>query len=222
MRVVVIDSAADAAEAAAVDIAEKLTTAISQRGRASLALSGGRTPEPMVHHLASIPVDWELVHLWQVDERAVDAHDPDRNWMSFKALTGLLPVSNLHPMPVEDANADERYAQELHEVVGAPPVFDVVHLGLGSDGHTASLVPGSKVVDITDRAVSWVEEYQGHRRLTLTRPVLRAARCQIWLVVGSSKANAASQLIESRGDSPATAVAAGAEATVFLDAAASQ
>ena len=151
-----------------------------------------------MRHLATLPVAWDRVHLWQVDERAVDAHDPDRNWLSFQALTALLPSHHLHPMPVEVANADEVYAHELHRVVGSPPVLDVVHLGLGSDGHTASLVPGSPVVDVTDRDVSWVEEYQGHRRLTLTRPVLRAARYQVWLVVGSSKAEAAARVDQRR------------------------
>ncbi len=220
MRVVVSETSMLAAEAAAVSIADGLNTAIDERGEASLALSGGKTPEPMVRHLATLPVTWNRVHLWQVDERAVDAHDPDRNWLSFQTLTALLPSDHLHPMPVEALDADELYADELQAVVGSPPALDVVHLGLGSDGHTASLVPGSPAVDITDRTVSWVDEYQGHRRLTLTRPVLQAARQQVWLVVGSGKAEAASELVGGHGDSPASRVAVGAVGTVFLDAAA--
>ena len=222
MQVVVSDTATAAARAAAVTIAEHLNSAIGERGEASLALSGGKTPEPMVQHLATLPVAWDRVHLWQVDERAVDAHDPDRNWLSFGALTALLPSDHLHPMPVEDSNADELYAGDLQAVVGSPPVFDVVHLGLGSDGHTASLVPGNPVLDVTDRDVSWVDEYQGHRRLTLTRPVLQAARQQVWLIVGSGKAQAASELVGGDGGSPASRVAAGAIGTVFMDAAAAR
>ena len=220
MQVVVSDTATAAAEAAAVTIAEYLNAAIGRRGDASLALSGGKTPEPMVEHLAALPIAWDRVHLWQVDERAVDTHDPDRNWLSFEALTAKLPSHHLHPMPVEVQDADQLYAGELQAVVGSPPVFDVVHLGLGSDGHTASLVPGSPVLDVTDRDVSWVDEYQGHRRLTLTRPVLQAATQQVWLIVGSGKAQAASELVGGHGDSPASMVAAGAVGTVFMDAAA--
>ena len=220
MQVVVSDTATAAAHAAAVTIAGHLNTAIGERGEASLALSGGKTPKPMVQHLATLAVGWDRVHLWQVDERAVDAHDPDRNWLSFQALTALLPASHLHPMPVEAQNADELYADELRRVVGSSAVIDVVHLGLGSDGHTASLVPGSPVLDVTDRDVSWVDAYQGHRRLTLTRPVLQAARQQVWLIVGPGKAQAASELLGGHGDSPASMVAAGAIGTVCLDAAA--
>jgi 6-phosphogluconolactonase len=221
MRVVVSEAATSAVEAAAVTIAEHVNAAIGERGDASLALSGGKTTGPMVRQLATLPVSWDRVHLWQVDERAVEAHDPDRNWLSFQTLRALMPASHLHPMPVEVLDADDLYTHDLHAVVGSPPVLDVVHLGLGSDGHTASLVPGSPVVDITDRDVSWVDEYQGHRRLTLTRPVLRAARQQVWLVVGSGKAEAASELLSDHGgQSPASVVAAGAVGTVFLDAAA--
>jgi 6-phosphogluconolactonase len=223
MRLVVSETALSAAEAAATSIAEGLHSAIDERGEASLALSGGKTAEPMVQHLASLTVSWDRVHLWQVDEREVDARDPDRNWLSFHALAELVPVGNLHPMPVDVSNADELYADKLRAVLGSPPVFDVVHLGLGSDGHTASLVPGSPVLDVVDRDVSWVDKYQGHRRLTLTRPVLQAARQQVWLIVGAGKADAASELLRGEGDSPASTVAAGAHsAVVFLDAAAAQ
>jgi 6-phosphogluconolactonase/glucosamine-6-phosphate isomerase/deaminase len=132
-------------------------------------------------------------------------------------LIERVPVEHRHPMPVEAADGDRRYASELRDVTGTPPILDVVHLGLGADGHTASLVPGDPSVDIVDQDVCWADEYQGHRRLTLSLPVLAAARHQMWLVTGSGKASAVRELCAGTSDSPAARVAGNGAPTVFLD-----
>lgn len=186
-----------------------------------MALSGGSTPAPMVSRLSACDVPWAAVQLLQVDERQVSADDPDRNWSMFRPLAEVIAPENRHPMPVEAADADVRYSELLQSIAGNPPQLDVVHLGLGADGHTASLVPGDLVVDIDDRSVSWVDPYRGHRRLTLTLPVLRNARCQIWLVAGADKADAVRELTSGQGSTPAAKVLNRDTATLFIDAAAS-
>ncbi len=218
MRVVVSESAHAAGDAAAEAVADGLIAAVDDRGQASIALSGGTTPAGMVSRLASLSLPWDRVHIFQVDERVVPLDDPARNWLSLLPLVRRVPVTHRHPMPVETVDGDRVYATELSDVTGSPPVLDDVHLGLGADGHTASLVPGDQSVDIVDRDVCWTGEYQGHRRLTLSLPVLGAARQQTWLVTGSEKALAVQELIQRRSDSPAARVAAKGSPTLFLDA----
>ena len=201
-------------------IAAALQEAVAARGRATLAVSGGRTPGAMLRALADADVPWAQVHVLQVDERVAPAGDAARN------LTGLttalldrvpLPAGNVCAIPVEwsDATAGgtdpargpvdpdlaaRRYAADLRVLAGEPPVLDVVQLGLGDDGHTASLIPGDPVVEVTDRTVASTGDYQGHRRVTLTRPVLDAARLQVWLATGADKASAVARLV---ADDPA-------------------
>lgn len=205
-------------EAAAEAIAQLISTAVSDRGQAVIALSGGRTPAEMVRTLATIPLPWDRVHLFQVDERVVPADDPARNWSHLGLLAELVPVTHRHPMPVEDPDADSRYSEELCLSAGRPPLLDVVHLGLGEDGHTASLVPGDPVLDVVDQDVAWVGSYRGHRRLTLTLPVLARARHQVWLVTGSGKATSVRELAAAGYTSPGARAMRGAVATVFVDA----
>jgi 6-phosphogluconolactonase len=219
VQVVVRPSADLAAGAAAEAIASHLCEAITLRGRASLALSGGASPVEMVRRLAECEVDWNRVELFQVDERAVPAADPARNWLLVAPLAAHIPEANLHAMPVEVEDGDAQYRRIVAGIAGNPPVLDVVHLGLGADGHTASLVPGDPVVVLSDRDVAWVGEYRGHRRMTLTAPVLRAARHQVWLVAGVDKASALAALVSGRSSSPAAQVVDDG-ATVFADAAA--
>ncbi|MCZ3389591.1 MAG: 6-phosphogluconolactonase [Actinomycetia bacterium] len=209
-----------AAHAAAAEIAQLLAAAVATRGTSTIALSGGNTPGPMVRQLANLPVPWENVHLFQVDERAVPSDDPARNWTQLLPLANLVPRAHRHPMPVEVDDADTSYAKELAEVTGRPVVLDVVHLGLGADGHTASLVPDDPAIDDVGQAVSWVNIYGGHRRLSLTLPVLTRARHQVWLVAGADKAAALKGMTQDRSLSPAARAASGASATVFADVAA--
>jgi len=218
VHVVVSESAQAAGDAAAEAIAAGLIAAVEDRGQASIALSGGTTPAGMVSRLASLSLPWGRVHIFQVDERVVAVDDPARNWLSLLPLVKRVPVTHRHPMPVETVDGDRVYATELGEVTGSPPVLDVAHLGLGADGHTASLVPGDHTIDIVDRDVCWTDEYQGHSRLTLSLPVLAAARRQIWLVTGASKASAVRELTAATSDSPAARVAANGSPTLFLDA----
>ncbi|MFL6070678.1 MAG: 6-phosphogluconolactonase, partial [Actinomycetes bacterium] len=170
MRLVVSPSDAEAAGVAADTIASLLAEAVAVRGTASLALSGGKTPADMAGKLANHEIAWPSVHIFQVDERAVSLDDAARNWSMLQPLVDRVPEGNRHPMPVEANDADLRYSDLLHAVVGSPLQLDVVHLGLGTDGHTASLVPGDAALDVVDRDVCWVAPYEGHRRLTLTIP----------------------------------------------------
>jgi 6-phosphogluconolactonase len=194
MKIDVLPDAAAVARAAATLIAAEARAAILARGRFVLAVSGGRTPWLMLRALAEEPVPWPKVHLVQVDERVAPAGDPDRNLTHIREslLTRVpLPADHVHAMPVEAPDLDaaaEGYARLLQEVADSPPVLDLVHLGLGPDGHTASLVPGDPVLDVTDADVALTRVYQGRRRMTLTYPAINRARRILWLVTGAEKA----------------------------------
>lgn len=183
-RVLEVLSDEDAVARRAVDIvAAAAREAIEARGRFTFAVSGGRTPCAMFRDLANEEVPWGNVGIWQVDERIAPDDDPDRN------LTSLLPVipseADLRPMPVTEDDleaAADRYAASL------PEAFDLVHLGIGDDGHTASLVSDDRVLEVTDRDVALTGEYRGLRRMTVTYPVLDRARRVLWLIVGDDKA----------------------------------
>jgi 6-phosphogluconolactonase len=190
---VLADADAVARRAAAL-VAEQARAAAAARGRFALALSGGSTPWQMLRVLAREDVPWKAVHVFQVDERVAPAGHPDRNLTHIRdSLLGAasLPPGNLHAMPVEDRDlvaAAARYARALEAVAGAPPVLDLVHLGLGPDGHTASLVPGDRALGMVQAEVTVTAEYQGHRRMTLTYPAIGRARRILWLVTGEEKA----------------------------------
>ena len=194
MKVEVLADAEAVARRAAEIIAVEAQAAVEARGRFVAAISGGRTPWAMLRALSSLDLPWESVHLMQVDERIAPAGHADRNLThlseSLLAQGRPIPVQ-IHPMPVESADLDEAvtsYAQTLVELAGSPPVLDLVHLGLGPDGHTASLVPGDPVLDVTDADVAVTGVYQGRRRMTLTYPVLNRARRVLWLITGEDKA----------------------------------
>lgn len=210
-----------AAAAAAAVVAERLVEAVAERGAAAVALSGGRTPGPMVDLLAGLDVPWYRVHLFQVDERAVPAADPARNWRLLRPVAQRLPAGNAHPMPVEEPDADSRYAAALTGGCGQPAVLDVVHLGLGGDGHTASLPPGDPVVDVDDQDVAWSAEYAGHRRLTLTLPAINRARSVVWLVAGADKAGVVRRLVDADPSLVGSRVAS-ADQVLVVDAAAAR
>jgi 6-phosphogluconolactonase len=182
-----------AAEKAAAFIATQVTPAVSARGRFLLAVSGGRTPWRMLRALAHEPLPWDRIHVFQVDERVAPAGDPDRNANHLRACFVGTPLDSdhIHAMPVEDSVLDgaaRRYANTLQELAGSPAILDLVHLGLGPDGHTASLVPNDPVLAVTDRDVALTSTYQGRRRMTLTYPILNRARAILWLATGSDKA----------------------------------
>jgi 6-phosphogluconolactonase len=165
---------------------------VAERGECSVALSGGHTPWKMIGLLADLDVPWEKTWIYQVDERVAPAGDPDRNLTHMVAALPLDLQARLRPMPVTDDDLDaaaERYASQL------PPRLDLVHLGLGPDGHTASLVPGDAVLEVTDRAVAMTARtYQDRRRMTLTYPTINEARQVLFLVDGEAKRDALAKL----------------------------
>jgi len=193
MKVDVLADSNVVAQNAASVIAEEARSAVAARGHFALAVSGGHTPWIMLRALTREKIPWNSVHVIQVDERVAPAGHPDRNLTHL--LESLLPYAALpreqiHPMPVEDADLEKgarQYATTIQEIAGSPPVLDLVHLGLGADGHTASLVPGDAVLEVTDVDVSPTGIYQGRRRMTLTYPILNRARRILWVVTGGEK-----------------------------------
>jgi 6-phosphogluconolactonase len=195
----------------AAAIAADARAAVASHGRFIMAVSGGRTPWLMLRALADEQLPWENVHVVQVDERAAPAADPDRNLTHLReSLLDHAPLrpDHVHAMPVE-ANLDraaEQYALTLRKVAGSPPVLDLVHLGLGPDGHTASLVPGDPVLDVTDADVAVTGPYQGRRRMTLTFPIINRSRRVLWLVTGAEKAGTLVRLRDGDPSIPASRV----------------
>jgi 6-phosphogluconolactonase len=201
MQIQTFADADSVAREAASMIAAKARAAIAARGRFVLAVSGGHTPWVMLRALAHEDVSWDRAHIVQVDERVAPAGDPDRNlthlYESLLGHTALRP-GQIYAMPVEARDLDKaaaQYAMTLQQIAGSPPVLDLVHLGLGPDGHTASLVPGDPVLDVVDTDVSLTGLYQGRRRMTLTYPILNRSRQVLWLVTGHDKAEMAGRLL---------------------------
>ena len=194
MKIDVLPDSDAVAREAAKFIAAEAQAAVLARGRFLFAVSGGRTPWLMLRALAGEPVPWPEMHLVQVDERVAPEGDPDRNFTHIReSLLTRVPLraEHVHAMPVEAPDlgaAAEGYARLLQGVAGSPPVLDLVHLGLGPDGHTASLVSGDPVLDVTDTDVALSGVYQGRRRMTLTYPAINRARRILWLVTGAEKA----------------------------------
>ena len=225
MKIDVLPDSDAVAREAAKFIAAEARAAVLARGRFLFAVSGGHTPWLMLHALAGEPVPWAEVHLVQVDERVAPAGDPDRNFTHVKEslLTRVqLRAAHVHAMPVEAPDlegAAEGYARLLQEVAGSPPVLDLIHLGLGPDGHTASLIPGDPVLDVTDTDVALTGVYQGRRRMTLTYPAINRARRILWLVTGAEKAGPLVRLRAADASIPAGRVRQG-QALVLADRAA--
>ena len=194
MKIEVYSNADAVAQKAAALVAAEARAAVTARGAFVMAVSGGHTPWRMLRALACEDVPWNAVHVVQVDERVAPAGDPDRNLTHLReSLLEHAPLrpERIHAMPVESSNlqaACEEYARTLGAIADSPPVLDLVHLGLGPDGHTASLVPGDAVLEIKDADVALTGLYQGRRRMTLTYPILNRSRRVLWLVTGSEKA----------------------------------
>jgi 6-phosphogluconolactonase len=179
------------------------------RGRFVMAVSGGHTPWLMLRRLAMDDVPWNAVHVAQVDERVAPAGHPDRNLTHLRESLldhSPLPPGQVYQMPVESQDleiAAAQYAATLAQIAGSPPLLDLVHLGLGPDGHTASLVPGDPVLDIEDADVALTRPYQGRRRMTLTYSIINRSRSVLWVVTGSDKAEALSRLLSGDVSIPA-------------------
>jgi 6-phosphogluconolactonase len=225
MRIEVLADADAVARQGAAFLAAQARAAVAERGRFVVAVSGGHTPWEMLRALADQDVPWAGVHVVQVDERVAPEGDIDRNLTHLRAslLTHVpLPPDHIHAMLVEDPDleaAADRYARTLQEVAGTPPVLDLAHLGLGPDGHTASLVPGDPILGVTDRDVAVTGVYQGRQRMTLTYPVLDRSRRILWLVTGGAKAAMLVRLRDADPGIPAGRVRQ-EQATVFADQAA--
>jgi 6-phosphogluconolactonase len=204
IRVEVLADGSAATTAAADAIAERILAATASGGRFAWAISGGTYPAPMFHRLAELDLPWSSIDTWQVDERVAPLTDPDRNRTTAEAELPRPAIAGVRWMPVEDEDLDaaaERYAATL------PSRFDLIHLGLGADGHTASLVPGDPVLDDRERTVAVTEPYQGRRRMTLTFPALDSASAIVWLVSGEAKREALTKLIERDPSIPGARVA---------------
>jgi 6-phosphogluconolactonase len=207
-----------AAQRGAELIAESAAAAIAERGSFSLAASGGKEPWEMYRRLRWLDseLDWQWVQIWQVDERVAPEGDPDRNLTHLLESLPYDARDRLQPMPVTHPDleaAAREYATAL------PPSIDLVHLGIGPDGHTASLVPGDPVLEADDRRVAVTGEYQGRRRMTLTFPELARARRVFWLITGESKREPLRRLLEGDRSIPAGRVEA-ADSIVIADRAA--
>jgi 6-phosphogluconolactonase len=223
VRFVVSATPQKAARAAARAIARRLAAAVEERGVATVALSGGASAPALLAELARMPVEWGRVRVFQVDERIAPAGDAARNLAALEAALlapGRLARERLHAMPVETTPPEAAavaYAAELARHAGEPPVLDVVQLGLGADGHTASLFAGDPAFESPAGAtVACTGEQHGHRRLTLTLPVLSAARAIVWFAHGAAKAGVLALLATRGWRAPAGRVAR-RQAVVYAD-----
>jgi len=209
MKIQIFSDPESVAREAAIMIAAQARSAIAARGRFIMAVSGGHTPWIMLRALGRENLPWDSVQIVQVDERVAPEGDPDRNLTHLRetllGLTSLRP-EQIHAMPVNspDLNAAAaRYAMTLQLIADSPPVLDLVHLGLGPDGHTASLTPGDPVLEVADADVSLTGVYQGRRRMTLTYPILNRSRQVLWLVTGQDKAGMVGRLYAGDSSIPA-------------------
>jgi 6-phosphogluconolactonase len=209
MKIEIMTDVDAVARKAAAIISAEARAAVPARGRFIVAVSGGHTPWMMLRALAGEDVPWESMHLVQVDERVAPAGHTDRNLTHLReSLLEHAPLrpEQIHAMPVETPDLElavRDYELTLRSIAGSPPTLDLVHLGLGADGHTASLVPGDPVLAVADQDVALTGVYQGRRRMTLTYPILNRSRCILWLVTGSDKAGPLVRLLAGDHSIPA-------------------
>jgi 6-phosphogluconolactonase len=199
-------------------IAEAARTAVSERGACALAFSGGTDPWPMFSQLEDLGLDWTKTEIFQVDERVAPAGSDERNLTHLIESLSIGAQGSIRPMPVTEEDleaAADRYAASL------PEALDLAHLGLGPDGHTASLVPGDAVLEVTDKRVAVTAgEYQGVRRMTLTYPELHRVRSLLWVVTGEEKRDALGKLLARDPSIPAGRVEPRGDSLVLADRAA--
>jgi 6-phosphogluconolactonase len=208
-NVEILTSQQDLLDRALLIIMNKLEAAIEQKGQFTIALAGGGTPKPLYEAIARQSLAWDKIHVFWGDERYVPADRPDSN-QKMARLAWLdripIPAGNIHAMPTNsnDPQIDaEKYETEIKQFFqiknGEMPIFDVVLLGIGDDGHTASLFPHTQALHVRDRIVT-VGNKDGQPRITLTIPALNSANCIIFLVAGANKQPALEQILASEGD----------------------
>ncbi|MEB3291891.1 MAG: 6-phosphogluconolactonase [Synechococcales bacterium] len=190
-------------------VVARVQEAIARRGYATLVLAGGSTPKPLYEALATESLPWDKIHIFWGDERYVPADHPDSNYrMANLAWLSQVPfpADNIHPMPTEPSDpaiAAAQYETEIRQFFQAQseefPAFDVVLLGMGDDAHTASLFPGTAALAVCDRLVT-VGEKSGQPRLTLTVPMINAARSVMFLIAGANKQTALAQVFAAEAD----------------------
>ena len=209
MKMEVLNDADAVARRAAQVIASSAREAVKERGRFIMAVSGGKTPWAMLRDLANEDVPWDKVHIFQIDERIAPAGDKDRNLTHLhESLLNHAPVrkDQIYAMPVNEQDLDAaaaQYAETLRNIAGSPAILDLAHLGMGPDGHTASLVPNDPVLNVTDRDVALTGEYQGRHRMTLTYPIINRSRHILWLMTGPEKVDMLRRLREADTSIPA-------------------
>ena len=222
MKIIVAQTALDAAVAAANWTARRVLSSVRLRGVCRIAVSGGSTPAPMFDALAAMDLPWQCVQLFQVDERVAPDGDPDRNatQLTDHLLRHVeIRRGNVHLMGVGARSLDAAAAR-YSEVLGTAPL-DVVHLGLGDDGHTASWPPDDSVID-SPNAVAISGEYRGRMRMTLTPQVVNGARARLVLAAGESKVvPLVGWLVQRRSDLPIARVRRSGTTLVLDKAAAS-
>ena len=191
---------------------------MAERGSFAMGASGGRDPWEMYSQLEDQQMDWTRTAIFQVDERIAPAGSDGRNLTHLIAALSIGAQGSIRPMPVTDDDleaAADRYAASL------PDALDLAHLGLGPDGHTASLVPGDPVLEVTDRRVALTEgEYQGTRRMTLTYPELTRVRSLLWMITGEEKREPLAKLLDRDPSIPAGRVEPGGDSLILADEAA--
>ncbi len=202
LKVEVFPSANEASQRAADLVAAAGREAVAARGSFALGLSGGQTPWRMIGVLGDdTEMPWAETEIFQVDERVAPPGSEERNLTHLIQMLSIGHQSAVRPMPVTSRDLDAAARQYEEQL---PERLDLVHLGLGPDGHTASLVPGDPVLEIDDRRVAITGgEYQGHRRMTLTYPELARARKILWLVLGEKAREALARLREGDRSIPA-------------------
>jgi 6-phosphogluconolactonase len=212
MKTELFPTADQVAAGAAAYLEHQIREALAHQPSYSLAISGGRTPWEMLKILSKADLPWQRVNLFQVDERVAPDGHADRNLTQlFQAIAGTPMVTQLRifPMPVLAEDLEEgcrEYTQVLDEVTEGKGL-DLIHLGLGSDGHTASLVPGDGVMDVQDRLVACTQNlYQGRIRMTLTYPLLNSAKQLLWIVTGSEKQEMVKRLLQQDPSIPAGSI----------------
>jgi 6-phosphogluconolactonase len=214
----VLDDADAVHERGARLIAERARAAVAERGSCALAVSGGRDPWPMFSRLEDLDMDWTKTEIFQVDERVAPAGSDERSLTHLIESLSIGAQGSIRPMPVTDDDlgaAADRYADSL------PEALDLAHLGIGPDGHTASLVPGDPVLEVTDKRVAVTSgEYQGVRRMTLTYPEIERVRSLLWVVTGEEKRDALQKLIAQDPSTPSGRVKPGGESLILADRAA--
>jgi len=199
-------------------IAEAVRESIGERGSCGIGVSGGLDPWPMFSQLEDHGLDWTKTGIYQVDERVAPPGSDERNLTHLIESLSIGAQGSIKPMPVNDDDleaAADRYAASL------PDALDIAHLGIGPDGHTASLVPGDPVLEVRDRRVAVTAgEYQGVRRMTLTYPELERVRMLLWVVTGEEKVDALRKLIDQDPSTPSGRLRPDGDSLILADRAA--